>query len=151
MQTIFEKTFHVGWAHLDMNGHLANTSYIDLALDVRMFFFAEHGFPVEEFQRQRFGPVIFKDEMEYFREFRLLDPIRITFLAAGMSEDGSQFRLRNDIYREDGRPGARLTSQGGWLDLEKRKLRVPPAELVATMKSLAPADDFAILPTVIKN
>jgi acyl-CoA thioester hydrolase len=151
MEPVFEKTFHVGWAHIDMNGHLGNTSYIDLALDVRMFFFAEHGFPVEEFRRQSFGPVIFKDEMEYYREFHLLDRIRITFQAAGMSEDGSQFRLRNDVFRADGRLAARLTSVGGWLDLERRKLRVPPDGLLATMKDLAPTEDYTILPTVIKK
>ena len=57
MSQIFEKTFHVGWANVDFNGHLGNTSFMDLAVDVRMFYFAENGFPIQEFQRQRFGPV----------------------------------------------------------------------------------------------
>jgi acyl-CoA thioester hydrolase len=40
MSQIFEKTFHVGWGNVDFNGHLGNTSFLDLAVDVRMFFFA---------------------------------------------------------------------------------------------------------------
>ena len=34
---------------MDFNGHMANTAYLDLAADVRMAFFAEHGFPPAEF------------------------------------------------------------------------------------------------------
>jgi acyl-CoA thioester hydrolase len=67
MEKVFEKTFHVGWANVDFNGHLGNTSYLNPAVDVRMFFFAENGFSIQEFQHQRFGPVILKDEISYSR------------------------------------------------------------------------------------
>src|SRR5687767_12185925 len=99
MSEIFEKTFHVGWGNVDFNGHLANTAFLDLAVDTRMFFFAEHGFPIQEFQRQRFGPVVLKDEIEYFRELYLLDKIRITFQSAGLGEDAARFRIRNEFFR----------------------------------------------------
>lgn len=46
------KQFLAGWGTMDFNGHMANTAYLDLAADVRMAFFAEHGFPPSEF-RQR--------------------------------------------------------------------------------------------------
>jgi acyl-CoA thioester hydrolase len=151
MAEIFEKTFHVGWGNVDFNGHLGNTSYLDLAVDVRMFFFAENGFPVQEFQRQRFGPVILKDEIEYFKEMYLLDKIRITFQGAGLSEDASRFRIRNEFFREDGKLSARLTTTGGWLSFETRKLIVPPKELTGVMKSLAKTDDFEALPSIVKS
>ncbi|HEX8197377.1 MAG TPA: thioesterase family protein, partial [Pyrinomonadaceae bacterium] len=142
MEKVFEKTFHVGWANVDFNGHLGNTSYLNLAVDVRMFFFAENGFPIQEFQRQHFGPVILKDEISYFKEMYMLDKIRITFLGAGISEDASKFRIRNEFFREDGKLAARLTTTGGWLSLETRKLIVPPQNLADVMKSLARTDDF---------
>lgn len=151
MSEIFEKTFHVGWAHIDFNGHLGNTSYMDLAVDVRMFYFAENGFPIEEFQRQRFGPVILKDEVEYFREFHLLDQIRITFQGAGISEDASRFKIRNEFFREDGKLAARLSTTGGWLDLDKRKLIVPPERLADAMRRLARTDDFEVFPSSVKS
>jgi acyl-CoA thioester hydrolase len=150
MEKVFEKTFHVGWANVDFNGHLGNTSYLDLAVDVRMFFFAENGFPIQEFQRQRFGPVILKDEISYFKEMYLLDKIRITFLGAGISEDASKFRIRNEFFREDGKLAARLTTTGGWLSLETRKLIAPPQNLADVMKSLAGTDDFEIFQSIIK-
>ena len=151
MSEVFEKIFHVGWGNVDFNGHLGNTSYLDLAVDVRMFFFAENGFPVREFQRQRFGPVILKDEIEYFKEMYLLDKVRITFLGAGLSDDASRFRIRNEFFREDGKLSARLTTTGGWLSFETRKLIVPPRELTDVMKALATTDDFEILPSIVKN
>jgi len=151
MSEVYEKTFHVGWANVDFNGHLGNTSFMDLAVDVRMFYFSENGFPIHEFQRQRFGPVILKDEIEYFREFHLLDPIRITFLGAGMSDDVSRFKIRNEFYRPDGKLAARLETTGGWLDLDKRKLIVPPESLANAMRNLARTEDFEVFSSSIKS
>ena len=151
MSQIFEKTFHVGWAQVDFNGHLGNTSFMDLAVDVRMFFFTENGFSVKEFQRQRFGPVILKDEIEYYKEMYLLDKIRITFQDAGLSEDASRFKIRNEFFREDGKLAARLNTIGGWLDFDKRKLIVPPIELADAMRNLARTEDFEVLQTIIKS
>ena len=108
MSEIFEKTFHVGWGNVDFNGHLANTAFLDLAVDVRMFFFAENGFSIQQFQRQRFGPVVLKDEIEYYKEMYMLDKIRITFQIAGFNEDVSRFRIRNEFFSEDGKISARL-------------------------------------------
>lgn len=151
MSEIFEKTFHVGWANVDFNGHLGNTSFMDLAVDVRMFFFAENGFSPKEFQRQRFGPVILKDEIEYYKEMYLLDKIRITFQGAGISDDASRFKIRNEFFREDGKLAARLNTTGGWLSFEKRKLIVPPTELADAMRSLVRTDDFEVLGSSIKS
>jgi acyl-CoA thioester hydrolase len=150
MSRIFEKTFHVGWANVDFNGHLGNTSFMDLAVDVRMFFFAENGFSVQEFQRQRFGPVILKDEIEYYKELYLLDKIRITFQGAGISEDASRFKIRNEFFREDGKLAARLNTTGGWLSFETRKLMVPPEKLAEAMRSLVRTEDFEVFRSSIK-
>ena len=151
MSEIFEKTFHVGWGNVDFNGHLANTAFLDLAVDVRMFFFAENGFSIREFQRRRFGPVVLKDEVEYYKEMYMLDKIRITFQIAGFNEDVSRFRIRNEFFREDGKISARLTTTGGWLSFEKRKLIIPPKELAAAMKALVKTDDFEEIRSKVKS
>lgn len=151
MSAVFEKTFHVGWGNVDFNGHLANTSFLDLAVDVRMFYFAENGFSVKEFQRRGFGPVVLKDEIEYFKELYMLDKVRITFQSVGLSEDVSRFKIRNEFFREDGKRSARLTTTGGWIDFTKRKLIVPPKELANAMKSLTRTDDFEVFESSIKS
>jgi len=52
----YAKQFLAGWGAMDFNGHLANTAYLNLAADVRMAFFAEHGFPPIEIPSARARP-----------------------------------------------------------------------------------------------
>lgn len=51
---------------MDCNAHMRNTAFLDKSADVRTIFFAENGFPMEEFVRRKLGPVVMKDELEYF-------------------------------------------------------------------------------------
>jgi acyl-CoA thioester hydrolase len=90
-----------------------------------------------------------RDEIEYLRELRLLDPVRVTLTLAGMSEDGSQFRLRNEFFRSDGK-AASVTSTGGRLDLAARRLTAPPEGIVRAFQSLVRTDDFATLKSSVK-
>jgi len=46
---------------------------------------------------------------------------------------------------------ARVTSTGGWLDLDARKLIAPPPALLAAMNSLEKTSDFVVLPSSIKS
>ena len=115
---------------MDFNSHMRNTAYLDKFADIRMMFFSENGFPMTEFMHLRIGPVISKDEMEYFKEVRLLETLRVNIIQAGLAKDGSRFMIRNEIYRADGKLATRVTSAGGWLNLEERKLIMPPEALV---------------------
>ena len=147
----FSRMFTVGWEHLDSNGHMANTAYLDLAVNVRMMFFQANGFAMQEFEKQRLGPVVRRDEIEYFRELRLLDPVSVTVTLAGMSDDGSQFRLRSEYLRADGKRAATVTSTGGWLDLAARRLTAPPEALVRAFQTLVRTDDFETLRSSMKS
>ena len=147
----FEQTFHVSWAHLDANGHMANTAYLDIVVDVRFMYFASRGFSPAEFHRHRIGPVVRRDEVDYYRELRLLQPIRINMLLAGLSEDASRFRIRNEIRREDGELAARVTSLGGMFDLSARRIIAPPDALAEALRSLDRAEDFEPLESSVKR
>src|SRR5215510_3476600 len=147
---MYEKTFVAGWGDMDFNSHMRNTSYLDRSADIRLMYFAENGFPTAEFMRLRIGPVIMKDEVEYFREIQMLETLKVTFSQVGLSDDGSRFIVRNEIYRSDGKLAARVTSTGGWLDLAARKLVVPPEALLKAMQSLTKTDDFQALASSIK-
>lgn len=145
MSEPFERTLYARWGDMDFNGHMKNTAYLDAGADVRMMYFTAHGFSMREFERLRFGPVITKDELEYYRELRLLEPVRVTLEADGLSEDGTRFRLRNEFFREDGQKAARVTSSGGWLDLSVRKLKPPPEELRKLLEMLPRTATFATI------
>lgn len=147
---MYAKTLYAGWADMDFNSHMKNTAYLDKAADVRQMFLIEHGFPMEEFLRLRIGPVVRRDEVEYFNEVGLQQQITVTYALAGHAVDGSRFLLRHEIFRADGKLSARVTSAGGWLNLVERKLMVPPPALLAAMNSLEKTDDFTVLPSSIK-
>jgi acyl-CoA thioester hydrolase len=147
----FERTFHARWGDMDFNAHMRNTAYLDTAADLRMMFFAEHGFPVKEFEARKIGPAILRDELQYFRELHLMDQIRVTLKAAGLSVDGSRFLFRNDFFRmSDHVLAARVTSMGGWIDQTRRKLVAPPQALKALLESIERTDDFSVLESLIR-
>jgi acyl-CoA thioester hydrolase len=149
--SLYTRTLYAGWSDMDFNSHMKNTAYLDKAADVRQMFLMEHGFPIEEFLRLRIGPVVMKDEVEYFKEVGLQQQIQVNYALAGHSEDGSRFLLRHEIFRADGKLAARVTSAGGWLDLAARKLIVPPPALLAAMNLLEKTADFAVLPSSVRR
>ena len=142
----FVRQFVAGWRMMDFNGHLANTAYLDLAADVRVAFFAEHGFSPTEFRRIAIGPVVRKDEVEYFREVNLHETVTVTYAALAMSPDAARFTLENEIFNAAGERAAVVRSTGGWLDLGARKLVVPPPALMQAMRLVPRAPEFVELP-----
>src|SRR6185436_4113800 len=129
METPYLKEFAVGWGELDANNHMGNTSYLDIAATTRFSFFAQHGFPASRFRELGFGPIVFKDEIEYSREMMLLESFTVNFLQDGINHDGSVFRIVNEFMNARGERIARILSHGGWFNLTKRKLQAPPPEL----------------------
>ena len=146
----YQKTFEVQWALLDANGHMANTGYMQLCIDSRFSYFESQGFAPAEFQSNRVGPVVRKDELEYFRELKLLDKVTVSLALAGVAPDATRFMLRNELRRADGELAARITSSGGWLDLDKRRLRVPPEKLARALLALDRTEDFVSLESTVK-
>jgi acyl-CoA thioester hydrolase len=142
----YAREFLAGWGAMDFNGHMANWAYLNLAADVRMAFFAEHGFPPREFRRLALGPVMRKDELEYFREVGLHETVTVTYAALAMSPDGARFVVENEIWSAAGERAATVRSTGGWLDLRERKLVAPPTALFAVFQQVPRAPGFVELP-----
>ncbi len=147
----FERTFQVAWAHLDANGHMANVAFLDVAVDVRFMYFESCGFPPSEWAKLRVGPVVRRDEVDYHRELRMLQPFKVNILLAGLADDASRFRIRNEFRREDGELAARITSTGGILDLNARKLISPPPALAQAFRALDRSDDFEVLDSSLRR
>ncbi len=71
--------------------------------------------------------------------------LTVDYRLAGLSADGSRFRLRHRIFRLDGVEAAQIETDGGWMDLAKRRLRSPPAALAAELDRISPTDGVATL------
>ena len=142
MTDVFSITLRARWADMDFNAHMANSAYLDVAVEARLAFLEAQGFPASEFARLRVGPIVMEDLIQYFAEVRLRETLRVTLELAGIASDGSRFRFRNEIFREDGRMAARLSTLGAWFDLDRRKVIAPPDTLRDAMAKLSRAADF---------
>lgn len=149
--TPFVLRYHARWGDMDFNGHMRNTAFLDVCGDVRMRFFAEHGFSMRDLEKLAVGPVILRDELEYHRELRLLDPYDLSLAVAGSSEDRSHFRMLNEFRRPDGDRCATVTSTGGWLDLRRRRFTAPPQVLHDVLGMLPKAPGFVELPSLVRR
>jgi acyl-CoA thioester hydrolase len=147
---MYSKRLYAGWGDMDFNAHMSNTAYLNKCGDVRMMLFAENGFPISELARLKIGPVAMRDELEYVKEVKLMQELIVSAALAGLSDDGSRWAIRHELMRTDDKLCARVTSTGGWLDLNARKLIVPPEDLLAVTKMLSRTEDFSILPSSIK-
>jgi len=139
----FSKTFEVRWADLDPNFHMRHTAYNDYAAHVRFSFLNEKGFTMNKFREIGIGPVLFNERTDFFREVRSGDLITVNVKLAGASSDGRKFRMRHEVTMNGKEKAAAITVEGAWLDVVKRKIVIPPAELIALTKELIKTEDFS--------
>jgi len=146
----FEQQIVVRWQDIDANRHLRNTAYSEFATDTRFRYVAAHGYTMERFEALRFGPVILREDIRYRREVLLGQTVTVNFLVAGLSADGSQWRVRQQIRLPDRKEAAVLTLDGAWIHLDTRRLVEPPADLLAILERLPRTADFAELPSLVR-
>ncbi len=149
-EAAFEERFQVRWSDLDANRHLRNTIYSEFATHTRFRLLESHGFPQSRFESLRFGPVMFREEIRYRRELVFGDAATVNVRFAGLSADGSQWRVVQEVTRPDGRQAAVLTIDGAWIHLDTRKLIAPPRELLELIQRLPRTRDFAQLRSVLR-
>ncbi|MDO7875913.1 thioesterase family protein [Hymenobacter sp. ASUV-10] len=131
-------TYRTRWAEMDPNGHMRHSAYTDFAADARITFLAAAGFDLRRFAELRLGPILFREETRFLKELHLGEEIKVDARLAQLNADGSRWSIVHGIYKEDGRLAATVTVDGAWLDLDRRKLTVPPAELTEMMRGLEP-------------
>ncbi len=142
----YTRIFIVRWADCDPNGHMRNTSYSEYAIDTRMAYFAENGFPWARFEELGFGPVILREEIEYLLELKLGDTVEVDFAQLGLSPEGGRWKVRHEFWRPGGKVAGRVVVSGGWLDLRTRKLIDAPEPLRKALEAVPRAEGFAELP-----
>jgi acyl-CoA thioester hydrolase len=129
-------TYRTRWADMDPNGHMRHSAYADYAADQRVVLLAEWGFDLKTFAQRRLGPILFREETKFLKEIHIGEEIQVDSQLASVSEDGSRWTIVHRITKADGRLAATVTVDGAWLDLDRRKLTTPPAELVTAFASM---------------
>ena len=134
MEVLYEARYRVAWADVDMNGHMANSRYLDYATQTRLQYIASRGFSLSDFQHHGVGPIIFEDRTRYQRELRFLDEFVVSHSYESLDEKGRKFKVVNRFTR-DGEEVAEVVAHGAWFDLATRKVIVPPAKLARALSA----------------
>lgn len=142
---MYQKEFDVRWSDLDANRHMANSAYQNFMSHTRMAFLIDHGFTQLEMAAYETGPVIFNENIYYFREIHQGKPITVTCEVTGMSDDGSLFSFRHDFYDHKGRNLARGLMTGAWMNLRERKITALHADLMGLIKDFPKSEDFKVI------
>lgn len=145
----FKVNYHTKWADFDANKHMRHTAYNDYAAACRIRFFNKYGFGVERFEKENFGPILFKEETSFLREIKLGEDISVDVFLEGVSSKGERFKMHHNIYKQDGILAAEIKVYAAWIDLEKRKLIAPPDEAIRMFSSLPRTENYQEI--ILKN
>lgn len=142
---MYTKDFEIRWSDIDANQHMGNSAYINFMSHTRMAFMIENGLGQAELIKYNLGPVVFFENIYYFKEILLGKPVTVSLQLKGLSEDGQFFEFLHNFYDYKGRNCARCNMVGSWIDLSSRKLTSVPPELYRKFNAVEHTKDFKIL------
>ena len=142
---MYKKQFEIRWSDVAANGHLANSAYLNFMSHTRVGFLNENGFSLRELVKHGIGPVVFSEQIYYFKESFLEQKVIVSLEVAGLSEDGMFFKFEHNFYNENGKHLATCNIIGAWINLKTRSLTGLPEDLKAKMQSFPKADSFKTL------
>ncbi len=142
MMTKFERPLQMRWSDMDPNFHVRHSVYYDFGAQLRTEFLFSHGLNAAVMTKQRFGPVLFREEAIFRRELRYGDDLRMNIELTAMRRDGSRFNIRHQILKGEEEVCATVTVEGAWIDLDRRKLTVPPDIAREVFEQMPRPEDF---------
>ena len=141
----FTVNFTTRWADFDPNRHMRHSAYNDYAAEVRLRYFKKFDVTMADFAKDNVGPILFEENTSFRREIHLGENITANLQLIGLSENGERWKIRHQIFNEDGKLSAEINVYGAWLDLTKRKLTSPPEKFKFLFTELEKTDDFKII------
>lgn len=130
------------WAQIDANRHLRHSAYADYGAQARSNMLNQLGLSLDMFAKDQIGPILFREELIYYREILLDEFIRVTVVMTKYNTENSRFSFRHEIFRSDGTKCAVVNVDGAWMDLEKRKLTTLPDAWKSIMANIPKSEDY---------
>ncbi len=135
------------WSQIDSNNHLRHSAYADFAAQARVEALVALEIDAQMMSNNNIGPILFKEEATYLREILPNDTIKVSCALSSSREDAARWSFVQHIYRGDGIHAATIRVSGAWLDLNKRKLTIPPPEIGEKFMAHFPkSEDFVLIP-----
>jgi len=114
------------WSQIDSNNHLRHSAYADLACQCRVEVLEHLNITSTLMMGLNIGPILFEEKTVYKREVPPNNLVTVTCKLATSRIDAARYTFEQEIYRADGILAAIVTVTGAWMNLETRKLCIPP-------------------------
>ncbi len=117
--------------HLDTFGHVNNSVYLEIFEEARWEVITKNGYGLAEVQKRQQGPVILKVQLEFLKELKLRENIKI--LTSTDPFNGKISMIYQDIYNQKEELCCKAVFTYGFFDLRARKLIEPSPEWLKAM------------------
>lgn len=138
----FQVKFATKWSDFDPNRHMRHTAYNEYAAEVRVRYFSNLKFSIKEFNKYNIGPILFEESTSFRKEIHLGENISVNMKVSGLSKKNERWKITHEVFNEAGKLSAIIKVYGAWIDLEKRKLTIPPQEAQQLFVSAEKTFDF---------
>ena len=116
--------------HTDKNGHVSEAGYLTVA-NLAYWKICDQVGLLNLYNKYKISGIVFDTYMEFKKEVFEGEEVMIN-LIFNMSNDTRKIVRQLDIYDRETRLVVKITSNGGFLDLEKRKIVEPPKQILDT-------------------
>lgn len=138
----FHITLDIRWSDVDQNRHVRHSAYYDYGAHARVQFLESVGFNARKLGQLNIGPILFKEQCNFIKELNPSGRITINVLKGAIQEGSPKWILYHEIFNEKGEKAAHIKAEGAWMDLNERKVTLPPHELFEHFNALKAGEDF---------
>lgn len=126
MNPIFYYEMMIREHHLDSYGHVNSATYVQILEEARWESITQRGYGYKQVQEQKKGPVILDINVQFRKEVKLRELIKISVETDRMK--GKIGVIHQKIFKADGVIAAEAKVTYGMFDLAARKLIDPTPE-----------------------
>ncbi|MBV2226761.1 MULTISPECIES: acyl-CoA thioesterase [Sphingobacterium] len=140
-----ENIFYEGqvlWSQIDANVHLRHSAYADFCAQARSNMLNKMGLSLEEFNKRKIGPILFREELNYLREIGLDERVKVSVVITKFNKLNSRFSFRHEIFKENGVKAAVVLVDGAWMNIRERKLTNIPEEWMEIISKIPKSEDY---------
>lgn len=130
------------WAQIDANRHLRHSAYADFCAQARSNMLNTFGLSLNEFAKQKIGPILFREELIYHREVKLDEFIKVSTELTKYNTTNGRFSFRHQIIKSTNDVAATINVDGAWMDLIARKLTSLPESWKPILNNIPKSSDY---------
>lgn len=123
---IWEQEITILEGHLDTFGHINNATYLQLFEQARWEIITQRGYGLKEVQKHQIGPTILEINLQFKREIKLREKIKIK--TQTVSHERKITKMRQTMVNEKGEEACVAEFVISLFDLRARKLIEPTKE-----------------------